>query len=557
MMSRFLARGRYGILLVPTIFLLLFFVYPLLSILWLSFSSTETSAVGTFSSILSSPYYQRVLRFTVIQAVISTIITVSLSIPVAYIFRKYSFRGKQALVTLSALPFVLPTVVVSVAFLALLGNDGLLNTLLVRVLNLPAGPVQIERSFSMILLAHIFYNLPLAFRLVYAFWANQSNRMEEAARTLGARRTQLWLHIWLPLLRPALLAAAVLVFIFTFTSFGVILILGGPRFATIEVEIYRQAISIFNLEAAAALSIIQIGAMAVLMVFYTRAQRIQAADLTRAESVARPPRRTADYFQVAMVLLILGLLLLTPLASLIFRAFWDSEHGTMTLRYFGMLSENSRGSILFVPPLEAVRNSLVFALATTITATTLGTLAAVILNSRAKITRWLDPLYMLPLATSAVTLGFGYIIALDEPPLNLRTSPWLTVIAHTLVAMPFVIRSVLPALRAIPERTREAAKTLGASDWQVFQTVDLPLIRRGIIVGATFAFTVSMGEFGATAFVARPEHPTLPVAIFRLLGQPGRSNYQQALALSVILLAVCALAFVILDRLRIPNSGEF
>ena len=116
-----------------------------------------------------------------------------------------------------------------------------------------------------------------------------------------------------------------------------------------------------------------------------------------------------------------------------------------------------------------------------------------------------DPLLMLPLATSAVTLGFGFVIALDEPPLNLRSS-WLIIpISHTLVAFPFVVRSVLPSLRAIPQSLREAAQVLGADSGMLLRTIDLPLISRGIAVGATFAFTVSMGEFGASLFVAQRE----------------------------------------------------
>jgi thiamine transport system permease protein len=178
-------------------------------------------------------------------------------------------------------------------------------------------------------------------------------------------------------------------------------------------------------------------------------------------------------------------------------------------------------------------------------------------NRASKLTRWLDPLFMLPLATSAVTLGFGFIIALDEPPLNLRASPLLIPLAHTLVAMPFVVRSVLPAVRAIPPQVQESARVLGASSWRVWRWIDLPLISRGLFVGATFAFTVSMGEFGASLFVARPDTPTIPIVIFRLLGQPGALNYGQALAMSVILMAVSALGFLLIERFRASGVGEF
>jgi thiamine transport system permease protein len=195
---------------------------------------------------------------------------------------------------------------------------------------------------------------------------------------------------------------------------------------------------------------------------------------------------------------------------------------------------------------------------TTILSLFLGIITAYLLASKAsRLLRWLDPVFMLPLATSAVTLGFGFIITLDEPPLNLRTSVVLIPLAHTLVAMPFVVRSVLPALRAIPPSLGEAAQVMGASPLRVWQLIDLPLISRGILVGATFAFTVSMGEFGASLFVVRPDMPTIPVVIFRLLGQPGATNYGQALAMSVILMLVCAVSFALIERVRDAGAGEF
>jgi thiamine transport system permease protein len=221
------------------------------------------------------------------------------------------------------------------------------------------------------------------------------------------------------------------------------------------------------------------------------------------------------------------------------------------------LVHNPRESAFYVPPGEAVLNSLGFALATVVLAVILGLMAAAVLDHRNQLARWLDPVFMLPLGTSAVTLGLGYIVALDEPPLNLRTSPLLVVIAHTLVALPFVLRSVTPALRSINPRLREAANLLGASPWRVWREVDLPIVARAVLVGAVFAFTISMGEFGATSLIARPERPTLPVAIYRILGRPGATNYGQALALATILMLVCAAGFLAIERFRVGEVGEF
>ena len=169
----------------------------------------------------------------------------------------------------------------------------------------------------------------------------------------------------------------------------------------------------------------------------------------------------------------------------------------------------------------------------------------------------LDPLFMLPLGTSAVTLGLGYIIAFNRPPLNLLTSPVLVPVAHALLAFPFVVRGLLPALRGLDPRLREAAQTLGAGPLRVVREVDLPLLFPALLVGAVFAFTVSMGEFGATLLLARPAYPTVPVVIYRFLGQPGAANYGQALALSTILMLITGLSFVLLERVRYRDIGEF
>jgi thiamine transport system permease protein len=539
------------------VFLGVFFFYPLISILLVSLAPDGQPDVAAFSSLVTSSYYRDTLVFTTVQAFLSTLLTIMLALPGAFIFVRYQFPGKSLFMALATLPFVLPTVVVAAAFSSLVGPRGLVNTGLMSLFGLDAPPVQLERTLAIILIVHVFYNYAIALRLISGYWANQNPRMEEAARVLGARGWRLWWEIRLPLLRPAVLAASMLVFIFTFTSFGVVLILGGPRFSTLEVEIYRQAVGLFNLPVAGALALVQIFFMFALLVVYTRLQKQITTDIQRAERVALRPRSRGAKLAIGANLVVIVALLFAPLLALVIRSFSAGDSG-WTTAYYQQLTVNTRQSLLFVPPVQAIGNSLVFAAMTTLLALTLGLITAYLLSRRKlSLVRWLDPLFMLPLAASAVTLGFGFIIALDEPPLNLRASPLLIPLAHTLVAMPFVVRSILPALRGIPPTVQEAASVLGASPWRVWRWIDLPLISRGLVVGATFAFTVSMGEFGASLFVARPDTPTIPVAIFRLLGQPGTSNYGQALALSVILMIVSASGFVLIERIRTVGIGEF
>lgn len=553
-----LALARYGLLLAPLFFLLIFFFYPLGAILQLSLLPDNRLQISAFEKLVTSGYYRETLWFTTWQAGVSTVLTLALAIPGAHVFARYRFAGKSILLALATLPFVLPTVVVAAAFGALLGSRGVVNEVLMQIFILDEPPIRLERTLALIFIAHVFYNYAVALRIISSFWANQSGRVQEAAQMLGANPFQVFWRVTLPLLMPSVAAAGALVFIFTFTSFGVVLLLGGLKYATLEVEIYRQSTALFNLPVAGALSVVQLFATLIMMVGYTRIQRrtAQPLSLQAAQSLTRRPSTGREAVWVGLNLLVIVILLFAPLIALVERSITLGE-GEPSFRFYQALNENRRGSIMFVPPIEAVGNSVRFAAVTTLFALILGTLAAYLLASKGRLSRWLDPIFMLPLATSAVTLGFGFLIALDEPPLNLRESFWIIPIAHTLVAMPFVIRSILPALRSIRPSLREAAAVLGAAPYVRWWRVDLPLIGRGLLVGATFAFTISMGEFGASVFIARPQQPTIPIVIYRFLGQPGILNYGQALAMSVILMLVCAAGFLLIERLNRAIIGEF
>ncbi len=541
--------------LVPVIFLALFYFYPLMAILDIGLRPEGWLDLSAFLRLLSSDYYVGVFLFTVYQAALSTVLTLLLALPCAFVFSRYRFAGKSLLLALATLPFVLPTVVVAMAFMSLIGRRGLLNDLLTTLFSLDYSPIQLERTLAIVIIAHVFYNFAIALRIMTSYWSAQGIAAEEAARVLGADNWALWRDIRLPLIQPALLSAGALVFMFAFTSFGVVLILGGIRFATLEVQIYYQTINLFNLPLAAALSLLQIGAMFALMILYTNLQRSAQFAIGSGKAVAKPAKNARERALVWGVVIFIFALLFTPLLALVARS--ALQDGALDLSNYLALVESSRGSLLFIAPIESVANSLRFALMTTGLALVIGLIASFMIAGRGRLARYVDPLLMLPLATSAVTLGFGFIVALDEPPLNLRSS-WLIIpISHTLVAFPFVVRSVLPSLRAIPPSTREAAQVLGSGPYDLLRTIDLPLVSRGIAVGATFAFTVSMGEFGASLFVAQRESVTIPVVIYRLIGDPGLASYRQALAMSVILLLVCALGFVMIERLRVAGVGEF
>ena len=564
---RLIATGI--VFLLPIIFFALFYIYPLGSILQLGLNAKGRLDVAALTQPFRDRYLLRVLWFTTWQAVVSTVLTLLLAFPGAYILARYRFRGKTIVRTLATLPFVLPTVVVAAAFVALIGPSGIINSWLRDLFALETSPIRLNQTVWIILAAHVFYNYSVVLRLLSAYWQNLPPSMTQAAQMLGASPRRAFFEVTLPLLRPAVTSAATLVFIFCFTSFGVIIILGGPRFATLEVEIYRQALNLFNLPLAAALALWQIVFTFILMWVYTRTQArigqtVKATSRRAVERAVKTPRERLFVFgNVLLIVLFIG----APLYALVIRSF-RGRNG-FTTAYYQALFTNRDDSLFFIPPGMAILNSVAIAFVAMALSVSLGLLAAQALtrwergaNGRqskgpALLARGLDAMLMLPLATSAVTIGLGYLIAFGRSPFNWRASLLMLPIAHAVVAVPFVMRAVLPGFRGIQPALREAAAILGAGGWRVWWEVDWPLIRRPILVGTVYAFTISLGEFGTSIFLARPDRPTMPLAIYRFLGQPGALNYGQALAMSVLLMVVCAVAFLAIEHFRFGNEGEF
>ncbi|MEU0739498.1 iron ABC transporter permease [Streptomyces sp. NPDC006134] len=540
------SAARLGLMAVPVAFFAVFFAYPVVAIVGRGLKDGDGWHLGRIGQVLADSGVRHVLWFTTWQALASTALTLLIALPGAYVFARLDFPGKQVLRAVVTVPFVLPTVVVGTAFLALAGRGGLLDEL---------WGVRLDTTVWAILLAHVFFNYAVVVRTVGGLWAQLDPRQEEAARMLGASRPAAWRTVTLPALAPAVAAAALMVFLFTFTSFGIVQILGGPAFATLEVEIYRQTADVFDLSTAAVLTMIQFVAVGAILAVHAWSvrRRETALRLVDASLTARRPRGAGQWALLAGVLATVAVLLVLPLAVLVERSLDAPGFG-----YYRALTSADGGTFL-VPPIEAIGASLQYAVAATALAVVIGGLAATALTRRdaGRLVRGFDALLMLPLGVSAVTVGFGFLIALDEPPLDLRSSWILVPLAQALVGVPFVVRTMLPVLRAVDARLREAAAVLGASPWRVWREVDLPLVRRALLVAAGFAFAVSLGEFGATVFIARPDNPTLPVAVARLLGRPGETNYGQAMALSTILMVVCAVALLVLERLRTDRTGEF
>jgi thiamine transport system permease protein len=537
--------------LLPLSFLAVAFFYPLSRILALTFDPKALTTANLLQAV-------RVLLFTFYQATLSTLLTLLLGLPSAYLFARYDFRGKSLLRALTAVPFMLPTVVVAAGFSALLGPRGWIHTIF------PTSSFNFIGTLTAILIAHVFYNTTIIIRVVGNALSSLDPRLEQAGRSLGADSARLWWNVTFPLLRPSLLASSLLVFLFDFTSFGVVLLLGGSKFATLEVEIYLRVLKLPNIPLAALLSVIQLACTITVSILYSHFTSRSTTQTTprSAESNIRRPKTLREKIFVTSFILLLTCFFLLPLSSLPLRSLFrleadrgqrgDVQYG-FTTDYYSELFVNRRGSVFYVPPIRATLNSLGYAGATVVISLLLGFPAAVALARPTRLERILDPLIMLPLGSSAVMLGLGFIICFGR----WLTSPFLVPFAHTLVALPFVIRTLQPAIASIPQRLRQAAASLGASRFEVWKNIDLPILRRAMLAAATFAFTISLGEFGATLLISRPEYPTIPVAIERFLSQPGGLNYGQAMAMATILMLLTITSILLIEKFRIPGTGEF
>jgi thiamine transport system permease protein len=500
-----------------------FYAWPFVTLLARAFGGDGES------SVLARASTARVVWFTLWQAVLSTLLTIVVGLLPAYVLARFRFAGRRLLGGLLTAAFVLPTVVMGAAFLALL-------------------PASMERGVVPILAAHVTFNLAVVVRTVGAVWQHLPEDMEAAAATLGASPARVAREITLPLLGPAVLAAASIVFVFTFTSYGVVRVLGGPGRATIEVEIWRRATQLGDTTGAAILAVGQLAVIGVVVWWSSRQQRRHTRALAlRPLAHGRRPRRGRERVLVVAAAAVTAVVVGAPLAALVERSLRArTGYSFEAWRTLGR-PEVRRGVRVGVEPLDALVTSLRTAAVATLVAVVLGGLAALAIASARRAGRWLDAGLMLPIATSAVTIGFGMLITFDEDPFDWRASWWLVPVGHALVAVPFVVRTTLPVLRAVDPGLHEAAATLGAGPVRAWREVTVAHVWRPLAAGAGLAAAISLGEFGATSFLSRSGSETLPIVIERLLGRTGTVLQAQAYALSSILAAATIAVVLLLE----------
>ncbi|WP_435123687.1 ABC transporter permease [Halobaculum sp. D14] len=499
--------------------------------------------------------------FTAWQALLSTVASVALGLPGAWVLARFEFRGRRTLRSLTILPFILPSVMVAVGFYATFGASGTLNAALAAI-GLPR--LNLLPSLTAIVVAHAFYNAPLVTRVVAASWEQVDASAVETARALGASPRRAFRDVVAPQLLPAVLMGATLTFVFTFASFPIVLALGGARYATVEVFVYA-AVQQLDYHEAAALATLESGVSLTLTALYLRYEQATTSQHRNARQQPRrpllpaswTPKRAAVRVAVAGYAVVVAAVFLAPLASMVYGSL--TVDGQVTLdAYRFLLQRQVSGGQFQVKPLPAVKNSLLFGVGTLVVALPTGVAMAVVTTRRFR-GRWaVDALSMAPLAVSGIVVGLGLLrgLVFGVTLFGYRISvagPVAIVAAHGVAAYPFVVRNVAPQLGRLDRSLVESARALGASRLRAVVDVELPLVWPGVVAGAAFAFAISIGEFDATVVLAEGGGAyTMPVAVERFIGR----RLGPATAMGTVLLVVTAASFLVIERVGGGLGGD-
>ncbi|NLA93250.1 MAG: iron ABC transporter permease [Spirochaetales bacterium] len=517
----------YRALSTPAALLLtLLFLAPLAIILSKAFIADEGGVtLARLAQVFSDPHTYRILGFTLMQALVSTLVSILIALPGAYLLANYKFRGKGVIKALTTIPFILPSILVVLGFVIFYGSSGIINTLLGKA---GLGQLKVLYTFGAIIMAHAFYNFPIALGLIASYWEGLSPVYTQVSATLGAKRGKSFRSITLPRLMPAILSASTFIFLFCFASFVILLVLGGgPRFTTLEVEIYRRAKMSLDLGGAAALSLLSI---AVALIFVTLHLNFQRRLGHQEEATKMVPHRSPSFIKKLFILLysILALIfVLGPLASIVYRSFraplTRSGDLVFSLKWYRELFSYSLA-------LRSLITSLLIAAVVTLVTLFVATPLAARLRYRG---RTMELYAMLPMAVSSVIIGFGYYLISTLFKRGPTLSFVSVILAHVVIASPFVLRTLLPEYRKIDFSYTEVSLTLGATVGQTFRKIELPLLRGAIATAGAFAFAISIGEFNATLILGDLTTTTVPIVMSRLINA---YNFAGACALGSILM---------------------
>ncbi|MFZ9717061.1 MAG: ABC transporter permease [Ilumatobacteraceae bacterium] len=470
-------------------------------------------------NLLRTEAIRNVVWFTTWQSLVSTALALTVALPLAFVTANFKFKAQRLTTSLISMPFILPSIVVGVAFLQILPNN-------------------FHRTAFALILAHVYFNFGFASRLISARWLQIHPHLDDAARTLGASPLKLFRTLTLPLLSKAITNAALIVFTLCFTSYGVVRVLGGPSRSTLETEIYFRAMQLGDVSGAMLLSALQVVIIALLFVVTTKASSKKFEQSTRPTITRQKSLQTRKQKVIAATIIsIATLFAIVPVLAIALKSINTNSRFTTTA-----------WRTVFTSPeiAQSITKTLIYAVIAMSLATLLGLLSAcsVAYNNNF---RFISGLTTLPIVISAVSIGLGIIITFDTQPFDWRGAQLMLPLAHTLVALPLVMRIISPVLQAIPDSLRQASSVLGASPRQTWLNIDFKIIRRAAISAAAISATVSIGEFGASSFLARRGAETLPVMISRLLSRPGDSLQSQAFALATLLVMFSLVIIFVID----------
>ena len=524
--------------IIPFLFILPAFYLPLINLFrnGVSFSYLK--------EFIAKPYYHHIFIFTFKQAFYSSLFSVLPGLAGAYFLSHYNFKFKKTIRAVTAVPFVLPPILVVLGFVLLFGNNGLFNRTLMTIFNLNKPPLHILYSFRAIILAHVFFNFPLAVRLISSSWEKISVSLIEAAKSLGAGRVRVFTHAVLPQLLPSILASFSLIFILCFMSFAIILVLGGgPKNSTVEVEIYRLARVNFNIQGACSLAVLQSSVSLLFLLIYTFFQKKNSHAVSVNNVSALGEKEVKGYSRLMLILflLILFVVIILPMAIVIFESFKFKTSRGSEILYSLHWYKKSFSELGFIP----VKNSLILAVVNTIVCVLTALAAASYSsNSRKGIQVFIEFFLTLSLGVSSIILTLSYIKFMND--FSIKSTGWIPLIsAQTLAFLPFVFKSISIPYDRIDSSIKESAMSLGASWKRIFIRIEIPMVRSGLFTGAVLAFALSMGEINATIMIAPDNFITIPLAIYRLIGS---YQFYQACAMGTILIVTSAVSFMVLDR---------
>ncbi|MDC7242266.1 MAG: iron ABC transporter permease, partial [Spirochaetales bacterium] len=498
-------------LLPVTLFLFLTFYLPVTVLLLKGLQTDAGWSFDWLREMAGSPYYRRIFTFTLSQAFLSTILSLLLGLPGGWILAHLDFPGKKIIKAMTTIPFILPSILVVLGFILFWGRQGVVNAVLMSLTGADKPVLDVLYSFKAILLAHVFYNFPIALRLIGAWWEGLGDNQHQAARLLGASERRIFRTITLPQLMPGIISAGTLIFLYCFMSFAVVLVLGGgPRYSTMEVEVYRLIKYSLDFGRGGALALIETAATLFLTWFYIRREnRTIHRESMRRQKMHWREISLRTKVLVSLYFLVILFIIFGPILTVMIQSFLEqttrSAPPVLSLRWYREMIHSPgsfRGSSARLLA-ESLRNSLFLGFSTLALALLIGSYASWILaRFPLKFPQLTETMIMMPMGVSSVVLGMGYLWLLRGGRMGAVPAMASIVLAHTVIALPFVMRALTPAMKRIRQDLLDASRLMGAGGIRQFLTVELPLVKPGLISGGAFALAISLGEINATLILS-------------------------------------------------------